>query len=147
MSTTSSSRLTFIVDDNADYHTMLKTTFEEVRPNTRTKFFFSGQALLDQLSDPANQHPDLIILDLFMPEMDGLTTLNHIRQNLKLTKIPTIIMSVSDSKSDLLNSYQAGANSFIKKPSRLDEFMKFIDITCRFWLEIAQVPSLRRVAF
>ena len=142
---TASERLTFIVDDNADYHKLFKTAFEEVCPNTQPKFFFSGLALLERLNQPGRPLPDLILLDLFMPGMDGLTTLNHIRQNPRLVKIPTIILSVSDSQSDLLNCYQAGANSYIKKPAVIEDLKHFIDVTCRYWLEVVQIPNHRRI--
>ncbi len=137
-------RLVFIVDDNIDYHNMFRSAFKEVGPQTQTAFFFSGQALLDHLNNPVNPLPDLILLDLLMPGMNGLETLSHIRQTPRLIKIPTIILTASQLESDVMQGYHAGANTLISKPTSFDELKHFIDVTCRYWLEIAQTPTNRR---
>ncbi|MFD1139794.1 response regulator [Larkinella insperata] len=134
-------RRTFIVDDNADYHKPFKTVFEEVRPANRLESFLSGQALLERLLDVGKPLPGLILLDLLMPKMNGITTLSLIRQNASLARIPTIIMTASSSGNDLSYSYQAGANAFTAKPSTFSELQHFIEVTCRYWLDVAQVPT------
>lgn len=67
--------------------------------------------------------PDLILLDINMPQHDGTEVLQHIRQDSRLDAVPVIIFTSSDSPADRLSATQLGAVRYIKKPSLLDEFM------------------------
>lgn len=67
--------------------------------------------------------PDLILLDINMPQHDGTEVLQHIRQDSRLDAVPVIIFTSSDSPADRLSATQLGAIRYIKKPSLLDEFM------------------------
>lgn len=67
--------------------------------------------------------PDLILLDLNLPQHDGVEILQHIRQNGRLAAVPVIVFTSSDSPSDRLSATQLGITRYIKKPSLLDEFL------------------------
>jgi CheY-like chemotaxis protein len=136
-------RLTFIVDDNKDYCELLKRAFADNYPNSRLEFFYSGQALLDRLADLSGKLPDLIMLDLIMPEPDGLATLIKLNESHLLRRIPTIMVSVSDSSEDINNCYQEGVNAYVMKPSRLDDLKYMVNSICRYWLDTSQLPSQR----
>lgn len=138
-------RLTFIVDDNEDYCELLKRAFADNYPNCRLEFFFSSQALLDRLEEVGGTLPDLIMLDLMMPELDGLATLTKLKQSQRLKRIPTVIVSVSDSPEDINNCYHEGVNAYVMKPARLDDLRYMVDVICRYWLDTAQLPSQRWV--
>jgi CheY-like chemotaxis protein len=67
--------------------------------------------------------PDLILLDLNLPQHDGMEILQHIRRSRRLEGVPVIVFTSSDSPSDRLSATQLGITRYIKKPSMLDEFL------------------------
>jgi CheY-like chemotaxis protein len=73
--------------------------------------------------DSPTAPPDLILLDLNLPQHDGMEILQHIRQNHRLAAVPVIVFTSSDSPSDRLSATQLGITRYIKKPSLLDEFL------------------------
>src|SRR3984957_6797847 len=66
--------------------------------------------------------PDLILLDLNLPRMDGREVLAHIKEDAALKTIPTVILTTSDAEADIVKSYQLQANCYLSKPVQLDEF-------------------------
>src|ERR1700733_3200852 len=78
--------------------------------------------------------PDLIILDLELPKMDERQVLTLIKMDDSLKNIPTIILSTSETKADVLISYQLHANCFLRKPTQRDEFERIVRDINRFWL-------------
>jgi CheY-like chemotaxis protein len=90
--------------------------------------------------------PDLIILDLDLPEMDGPEVLAQIKGDPNLTAIPTIVLTSSESAADVLLCYKLHANCYLQKPSNWDEFNHLMTTIDRFWLTQAKLPSPKRVA-
>jgi chemotaxis family two-component system response regulator Rcp1 len=84
--------------------------------------------------------PDLILLDLNMPRMDGREVLAFIKADETLKTIPTIILTVSDAESDIDKSYELSASCFLTKPGQLDEFEKLMKSVSEFWLKNARLP-------
>lgn len=84
--------------------------------------------------------PDLILLDLNMPRMDGRTFLSEMRADNNLKAIPVVVLTTSQSDEDILKSYRLGANCFITKPVGLDEFAKVINAIEDFWFAIVRLP-------
>jgi chemotaxis family two-component system response regulator Rcp1 len=66
--------------------------------------------------------PDLILLDLNLPKMDGREVLAHIKEDQDLKTIPTVILTTSEAEADIVTSYQLQANCYLSKPVQLDEF-------------------------
>jgi two-component system response regulator len=81
----------------------------------------NGQQLLDRLTDRKNK-PDVIILDLNMPLLDGFQALHRIKSNPTLSRIPVIILTASTSKEDEMRCFALGCTSFFRKPNRIDEY-------------------------
>lgn len=84
--------------------------------------------------------PDLIILDLNLPNKDGREVLKEIKSDYKLRQIPIVVWSSSDALSDVVNSYDLHANCYIKKPFDLESFAKVLEQIETFWLSIAELP-------
>jgi two-component system, chemotaxis family, response regulator Rcp1 len=84
--------------------------------------------------------PDIIILDLNIPSLDGREILQMVKHDGALLRIPVIVLTSSKSESDLNRSYDAGANSYIIKPSGWEEFRVVVQEIKRFWLTIASLP-------
>jgi CheY-like chemotaxis protein len=85
--------------------------------------------------------PDLILLDLNLPKMDGREVLVHIKEDDSLKTIPTVILTTSDSEADIVKSYELRANCYLSKPVQLDEFERLVQCINEFWLIKAKLPQ------
>jgi len=85
--------------------------------------------------------PDLILLDLNLPKMDGREVLAHIKEDDNLKTIPTVILTTSDEESDIVKSYQLQANCYLTKPVQLDAFESLVKSINDFWLTKVKLPQ------
>ncbi len=106
-----------------------------------------GDEALDYLyhrgryTDPANApRPGIILLDLNLPGTDGRQVLVEVKKDEALRAIPVVVLTTSTDERDIDFSYQAGANSYIKKPVDLEGFFQAIQRLKEFWFEIVIVP-------
>ena len=129
--------LTWIVDDDEEYVTLLTKAFSEKRLDSRLGFFLSGQLLLEKLGDADGELPDLILLDLQVPKRDGIETLLAIRNNLRTKHVPVLIVSTSTSPATISLCYQLGVTAYVMKPGRFDDLAYFVNSICRYWLEMS----------
>jgi two-component system, chemotaxis family, response regulator Rcp1 len=88
--------------------------------------------------------PDLILLDLNLPRMDGREVLALIKGDASLKTIPTIILTTSQAEADIVKSYQLQANCFLSKPVQLDAFDSLVRSINDFWLTKAKLPQSPR---
>jgi len=84
--------------------------------------------------------PDLILLDLNLPKMDGREVLAHIKDDPGLKTIPTVILTTSDAEADIVKSYQLQANCYLSKPVQLDAFESLVRSINDFWLTKVKLP-------
>jgi two-component system, chemotaxis family, response regulator Rcp1 len=87
--------------------------------------------------------PDLILLDLNLPKMDGRAVLAHIKEDDELKTIPTVILTTSESEADIAKSYQLQANCYLTKPVQLDAFESLVKSINDFWLTKVKLPQQR----
>jgi CheY-like chemotaxis protein len=85
--------------------------------------------------------PDLILLDLNLPRMDGREVLAHIKADADLKTIPTLILTTSVAEADIVKSYQLQANCYLSKPVQLEEFEGLVKSINDFWLTKAELPT------
>ncbi len=85
--------------------------------------------------------PDLILLDLNLPKMDGREVLAHIKEDNRLKTIPTVILTTSDAEADIVRSYQLQANCYLTKPVQLDSFESLVKSINDFWLTKVKLPQ------
>jgi chemotaxis family two-component system response regulator Rcp1 len=88
--------------------------------------------------------PDLILLDLNLPKMDGREVLAHIKEDDGLKTIPTVILTTSESEADIAKSYQLQANCYLTKPVQLDAFESLVKSINDFWLTKVKLPQQRQ---
>jgi chemotaxis family two-component system response regulator Rcp1 len=88
----------------------------------------------------SSARPDLIILDLNLPRKDGRQVLEEIKKDEGLKTIPVIVLTTSQSDSDIKKAYLLGANCYIQKPLHLDQFMAVFRSINDFWLTVAKLP-------
>ena len=84
--------------------------------------------------------PDIILLDLNLPKMDGREVLAHIKEDASLKTIPTVILTTSESEADIVKSYQLHANCYLSKPVQLDSFEGLVKSINGFWLTDVKLP-------
>ncbi len=84
--------------------------------------------------------PDLILLDLNMPRMDGRETLAQIKQDENLRSIPVVVLTTSDSDQDVLKSYDLQASCYITKPVDLEQFTSVVRAIKDFWFSVVKLP-------
>jgi CheY-like chemotaxis protein len=85
--------------------------------------------------------PDLILLDLNLPRMDGREVLAVIKSDPDLKTIPVVVLTTSSAEQDVLHSYELQANSYITKPVDLEQFIKVVRSIEDFWLTIVTLPN------
>lgn len=90
--------------------------------------------------------PDLILLDLNLPKMNGHAVLAHIKEDPDLRTIPTVILSTSDSEADIAQSYQLRANCYLSKPVELSALERLLKGVNDFWLTRVTLPQQGRTA-
>jgi len=88
----------------------------------------------------AAPRPDLILLDLNLPRMDGREVLARIKQDESLKTIPAIILTTSQADADILKSYQLQANCYLSKPGQLEAFERLVRSINDFWLTNVKLP-------
>ncbi len=88
--------------------------------------------------------PGVILLDLNMPGIDGRETLRIIKADPILRRIPVVILTTSTAQDDIATSYDAGANSYIVKPSAFSSLVQLFDHLCGYWFEIGSIAQEKR---
>lgn len=84
--------------------------------------------------------PDIILLDLNMPRMDGREVLEEIKKDPSLALIPVVVLTTSQSEEDILRSYQLQASCYIAKPVDLEQFLRVVRSVEDFWLTVVRLP-------
>jgi len=136
-----------LVEDNSMDVELTLDAFRERRLTNTVHVARNGQAALDYLlgeGEFANREkpplPDLILLDLKMPVMDGVAVLKRIKRTPLLQRIPVVVLSSSKEEGDLAMSYDNGANSYLVKPVSFDGFLEVVRRIDDYWLTL-NVPA------
>lgn len=136
-----------LVEDNRMDVELTLDAFKERRLGNTVHVATNGQAALDYLLGNGEfadriRHPlpDLILLDLKMPIMDGREVLQRIKQTRGLKRIPVIVLSSSKEEGDLAMTYDSGANSYLVKPVSFDGFLDVVRHIDDYWLTL-NVPA------
>lgn len=103
----------------------------------------SGMDYLRQQGEYANAlRPDLILLDLNLPGMDGREVLEAIKSDPDLKRIPVVVLSTSTSEEDVLRSYNLNANCYVTKPIDIHQFIHIVMLINDFWLAAVTLPQI-----
>lgn len=135
-----------LVEDNPDDVELTILALEKNNIANPVKVVRDGQEALDYLfykgkyagSDHAL--PNLVLLDLKLPKVDGIDVLNLIKADRKLKLIPVVVLTSSKEDSDLLKSYDLGVNSYIRKPVDFDQFVDTVKQIGFYWLLVNEQP-------
>ena len=140
-----------LVEDNPSDVGLTRRAFRKNRLPTTLVVAGDGQEALDYLfatgphagRDSAVQ-PALILLDLRLPLVDGLSVLRRIRSELRTRTIPVVVLTTSTEESDIQAAYTLGANSYIRKPVDYTEFVEAVNQMGLYWLVLNQPPPKTR---
>lgn len=133
-----------LVEDNPGDARLTQEAFKEARVANTLHIVHDGTEALALLRKQGKYaetpRPDIILLDLNLPKMDGREVLAEIKNDPALRRIPVIILTTSQAEEDILKTYNLHANCFISKPVELDNFLEVIKSIENFWLTFVKLP-------
>jgi CheY-like chemotaxis protein len=136
-----------LVEDNADDVELTLRAFRKSDLVNTVTVARDGVEALDYLmatGDHAGRHadglPDLVLLDIKLPRVDGLQVLERLRANPRTRLVPIVVLTSSIEPRDLLTCYTLGANSYVRKPIDFQQFSKALQQIGAYWLETNEAP-------
>ena len=136
-----------LAEDDPGDQELTRRALEQSRIRNDLHIVEDGEEALDYLlrrgkyEDPASSpKPDLMLLDLNMPKMDGKQLLQQMRADPGLRRIPVVALTTSKQESDIIRTYDLGANSYIVKPVDMDQFVNAIKVLKDYWFQIVVLP-------
>ena len=137
-----------LAEDDLGDQELTKRALEEGKVENELYIVKDGEEALDYLfrrgryTDPeTSPRPDLFLLDLNMPKLDGRQVLEQIRSIHELRNIRVVVLTTSHQEEDITRSYDLGVHSYITKPVDLDQFFNVIRTLEEYWLQIVVLPK------
>lgn len=134
-----------LVEDNEGDIVLTTEALEEGKIANSLSVVREGQEAINYLEKNEGFEdavtPDLVLLDINLPKINGHKVLKHIKSSKKLKYIPVVMLSTSSDEVDILNSYKNHSNCYITKPVDINDFIKVISTIEDFWISIVQLPS------
>lgn len=133
-----------LIEDNTGDAFLLEEALKETRHEKKLHTFPDGASALAYLRKKGPHAgaatPDLILLDLNLPKMDGREILKELKEDPDLRSIPVIVVTSSSAPADIRNSYMAYANTYIVKPIAIADLRETIRAVEHYWFDIATLP-------
>ena len=145
--TNDSNFVILMADDDADDRLLTSEALAESRELHKLEFVEDGFELIQYLRSEGNyaNHPrcapNLILLDLNMPRMNGLEALAIIKEDPSLRLIPVVVLTTSYSDNEILSSYSLGAASFLCKPSSFPDMVNMMSALSSYWIKFVEQPD------
>jgi two-component system response regulator len=140
--------LILLVEDNPDDVALTLRAFEKYHVANHIVVARDGEEALDYLfgrdGTPLQPMPQVVLLDLKVPKFDGMEILRRIRADQRTQFLPVVILTSSDQDDDLVGSYRAGANSYVRKPVDFVEFTEAARQLGLYWMVLNQAANGRR---
>lgn len=125
----------------------MKKAFQESRLRNNLYIVNDGEELLNYLhrrcqygNGAIAPRPDLILLDLYLPKINGLEALEIIKANSALRRIPIVMLTTSKAEEDIRRSYELGASSYLTKPMTFKFWVEAINTLGEYWFDIVELP-------
>jgi len=135
-----------LIEDNSGDILLTKEAFEEIEFSENLSVVTDGEMAIDFLYKQGRYQnvpsPDLIILDLNIPRIDGRELLAKIKSDPALKRTPVLVLSTSKSERDIKQCYELQANCYLIKPVDFEEFLEIVRFIRDFWLGIVKIPSM-----
>jgi chemotaxis family two-component system response regulator Rcp1 len=134
-----------LVEDSPGDVRLTREALKDAKMHVRLNVVSDGAEAMAFLRREKNYaeapRPDLILLDLNLPKVDGRDVLKAIKESDALKSIPVVVLTTSASRADVERSYMLHANCFITKPVDLQGFIKVVQSIDNFWLSVVKLPS------
>jgi chemotaxis family two-component system response regulator Rcp1 len=134
-----------LVEDNPGDARLTLEAFKEGKVLNNITIMGDGVEALAYLRQQGHYadavQPDIILLDLNLPKMDGREVLAEIKADERLKKIPVVVLTTSDAEEDVARAYGSHANCYITKPVELEQFLNVVQSIDSFWLSLVKLPS------
>jgi two-component system response regulator len=141
------SKMILLVEDNPDDEALTIRALKKNNIGNHLAIVRDGAEALEFVfctgayaSRDFNDKPQVILLDINLPKVDGLEVLRRIRADEKTRTQPVVILTSSKEEQDIINSYKLGANSYIRKPVDFDQFMEAVRQLGLYWLVLNEAP-------
>lgn len=133
-----------LVEDNPGDAELIRDTLESSKLMLEIEVVTDGAQAVDYLLKQGvfarAETPDLIMLDLNLPKMDGRQVLERVKTSERLKLVPVVILTSSDAENDVVRSYQLGANCYVIKPVDLAAFQSIVKAIEGFWFTVVKRP-------
>ncbi len=132
-----------LVEDNEGDAFLIESALREAGFPSHIRHVADGPAALEYLHSASggSRAPDLVLLDLNLPGMDGREILARLKGDAELRRIPVIVLTTSDNPRDIQSSYDRLANCYVTKPVQIDDFFESIRAIAEFWFRVATLPG------
>jgi chemotaxis family two-component system response regulator Rcp1 len=133
-----------LVEDNEGDIVLTLEALSDAKIKNKVSVVRDGAQAIDYLNDNKDNPallPDLILLDINLPKIDGKEVLLFIKTNEFFKKIPVVMLTTSSSELDIIEAYNNHANCFITKPVDLHKFFNVVKVIEDFWITIVKLPS------
>jgi CheY-like chemotaxis protein len=132
-----------LVEDNEGDIVLTSEAFEDCGSNIELQIARNGKEAINILFDQKDESllPDLILLDINLPLLNGHEVLKKIKENTKTKHIPVVILTTSSAMSDINLTYENHANCFITKPADINDFFETINFLSNYWFKFCKLPA------
>ncbi|MFN3531259.1 MAG: response regulator [Candidatus Brocadia sp.] len=144
------SKVILLVEDNPDDVELTLRAFKKYNIMNEVVIASDGAEALDYLFGKGkyagrgiSKLPEVVLLDLKLPKVDGLEVLQHLRADERTKYLPVVILTSSNEERDLINSYKLGANSYVQKPVDFTQFSEAVGRLGIYWLLLNKSPNNR----
>ena len=139
-----SSRLILLVEDDPDHELLTIRALRKSHIANDVRVARDGEEALAMLFGEGDQalpsNPQVVLLDLKLPKVDGLEVLRRIRENERTRMLPVVVLTSSDEETDIVRSYKLGVNSYIRKPVNFSDFAEATMQLGMYWLVLNECP-------
>ncbi len=135
-------RLILLVEDDPDHELLTIRALKKSNIANEVRVARDGEEAIEALLGENAVRPQLVLLDLKLPKVEGLEVLRRIRESDATRMLPVVVLTSSDEERDVVRSYKLGVNSYIRKPVKFDDFAEATRQLGMYWLVLNECPPL-----
>ncbi len=139
---TDTGKLILLVEDDPDHELLTIRALKRSNIGNDVRVARDGEEAIAMLFGENAIRPQVILLDLKLPKVDGLEVLRRIRETDTTRMLPVVVLTSSDEDRDLVRSYQLGVNSYIRKPVNFNDFAEATRQLGMYWLVLNECPPI-----
>ena len=134
-----------LIEDSPSDANLTMQSLQQAKITNRLHWVEEGEAAMDFLYQRGEYinapRPDLIVLDLNLPGMDGREILADVKADPDLRRIPVVVLTTSSNEEDVFRSYDLNANCYVTKPFNVQQFIQVVQLISDFWLTAVKLPT------